>query len=103
MDRRAFIGNFAVGVLAVPRTAFAQPGRKLQRIGILSGNAKTADLVGPEPRGAPNVNAFLRRLRELGYVYGGHFVTEARGGEDSPERLPGLGAELGPLPVGLSV
>jgi len=33
-------------------------------------------------------------LRELGYVYGEHFVTEPRGGEGKPERFPALAAEL---------
>ena len=103
MDRRAFIGSFALGTLAVSHTAFTQPARKVQRIGILSGSGKTSDLVGPEPRGAPSIEAFLRRLRELGYVYGEHFVTEARGGENSPERFPGLAAELVRLTVDVIV
>jgi putative ABC transport system substrate-binding protein len=38
-------------------------------------------------------------LRELGYVYGEHFVTEPRGGEGKPERFPNLAAEL----IGLRV
>lgn len=59
--------------------------------------------MGPEPRGAPSIEAFLRRLRELGYVYGEHFVTEARGGENSPERFPGLAAELVRLTVDVIV
>jgi putative tryptophan/tyrosine transport system substrate-binding protein len=103
MDRRAFIGSFALGTFAVPRTAFTQPARKVQRIGILSSSSKTSDLMGPEPRGAPNVNAFLRRLRELGYVYGEHFVTEPRGGESSLERFPSLAAEMVRLQVDVIV
>jgi hypothetical protein len=35
MDRRVFIGSFALGTLAVPRTTRAQPARKVYRIGIL--------------------------------------------------------------------
>jgi putative ABC transport system substrate-binding protein len=50
-------------------------------------------MVGPQPRG-PITNAFLRGLREIGYVYGEHFVTEPRGAEDRPERYPDLAAEL---------
>jgi hypothetical protein len=42
-------------------------------------------------------------LRELGYVYGEQFVTEARGGEGKPERLPGLAAELVRLQVDVIV
>ena len=33
-------------------------------------------------------------MRELGYVYGEHFVTEARGADGRSERFPALAAEL---------
>ena len=69
MDRRAFIGSLALGSLAVPRAARAQPARKVYRIGILSPIFMTSDMVGPQPR-SPLVTALLRGLRELGYVYG---------------------------------
>jgi putative tryptophan/tyrosine transport system substrate-binding protein len=97
MDRRAFIGSLGFGTLAAPRAAGAQPARSVYRIGIL-GLGLTADMVGPQPRSA-FVNALLRGLRELGYVYGEHFVTEPRGGEGKPERFPGLAAELVRLQV----
>jgi putative ABC transport system substrate-binding protein len=42
-------------------------------------------------------------LRELGYVYGEQFVTEPRGGEGKPERLPDLAAELVRLQVDVIV
>jgi len=64
MDRRAFIGSLAVGTLAVPRSAPAQPARKVYRIGILALGV-TANMVGPQPRD-PSNNALLRGLRELG-------------------------------------
>ena len=35
IDCRAFIGGLALGTLAVPRAASAQPARKFARIGIL--------------------------------------------------------------------
>ncbi len=92
MDRRAFIGNLALGALAVLRVTSAQPAGKVYRIGILS-LRMTSDLVGPQPR-SPATNALLRGLRELGYVYGEHFVTEPRGGEGKPERFPRLAVEL---------
>jgi hypothetical protein len=38
-------------------------------------------------------------MRDLGYVYGKHFVTEPRGDAGRPERHPNLAAEL----VGLQV
>ena len=102
MDRRAFIGSLALATLAVPRVAPAQPARKVYRIGILSPTPMTSDMVGPQTR-HPFVNALLLGLRELGYVYGEHFVTEPRGGEGKPERFPKLAAELVRLQVDVIV
>ena len=92
MDRRFFIGSLALGSLAVPGATPAQPARKISRIGIL-GLRATSDLVGPQPR-SPSTKALLHGLRELGYVYGEHFVTEPRGAEGRPERFHSLAAEL---------
>ena len=100
MDRRAFIGSLALGTLALPRAAPAQPARKVYRIGVL-GLGETAGMVGPQPRG-PFSNALVRGLRELGYVYGKHFVTEPRG-ESRPERYPSVAAELVRLQVDVIV
>ena len=102
MDRRGFIASLALGTLAVPRVAPAQPARKVYRIGILIPNPMTSDLVGPQTR-SPAVTALLRGLREIGYVYGEHFVTEPRGGEGKPERFPSLAAELVRLQVDVIV
>jgi putative ABC transport system substrate-binding protein len=102
MDRRAFIGSLGLGSLAVPRAVPAQPARKVYRIGILSSRSATSELVGPQPQ-SPSVNALLRGLRELGYVYGEHFVTEPRGSEGGPERYPDLAAELVRLRVDVIV
>ncbi len=93
MDRRTFIGSLTVGALAGARTAPAQPGPKVYRIGYLSPLGMTSRMGGPQPQ-APPINALLRGLRELGYVYGQHFVTEPRGAEGKPERFPRLAAEL---------
>ena len=90
MKRRTLIG--AGGLWIAAHAVFAQPGRKVYRIGIL-GLRPTSDLVGPEPR-SPQTAAFLRAMRELGYVYGESFLTEARGADGRPERFPALAAEL---------
>ena len=58
-------------------------------------------MVGPQPRGT--TKALLDALRELGYVWGEHFVTEVRGGEGKPERFPSLAAELVRLQVDVIV
>jgi len=101
MNRRAFIGGVARGTLAVPRATPAQPARKVYRIGLLS-SFEISGMVGPEPRN-PSTRALLRGLRELGYVYGEHFVTERRSAEGKPESLPSLAAELVRLPVDVIV
>lgn len=103
MNRRVFIGRVAVGTLAGPCVALGQSASKVYRIGILSSSGTTADLVGPNPRAAPSLDALLRGLRELGYRYGEHFVTEPRGGESLPERFPRLAAELVRLHVDVIV
>lgn len=99
--RRSFIGSLALATLVSSGVASAQPARKRYRIGIF-GLRATSDLVGPEPR-SPSTKAFLRGMRELGSVYGEHFVTEARGSEGKLERLPGLAAELVALQVDVIV
>ena len=102
MDRRSFLGRLAVGTLALPRAARSQAVRKVARIGILSFNSTTSDMIGPRPR-RPSSMAFLRGMRDLGYVYGEGFVTEPRGGEGRPESWPGLAAALVPLQVDVIV
>ena len=100
MDRRIFIGSLALGSFAVPRVTPAQPRRKVS-IGII-GLMATSNLVGPQPR-RPSIRAFVSGLRELGYVYGEHFVTEPRGTDGRPDRFPGVAAELVRLQVDVIV
>jgi putative ABC transport system substrate-binding protein len=102
MDRRAFISTVALGPLAVPRVVLAQPARNIYRIGYLGSSPPASELAGPQPSN-PNMAALLRGLRELGYVYGQHFVTEVRSGEGKLERFPGLASELVRLKVDLIV
>ena len=102
MDRRAFLSGVTAGVLAAPLAAAAQPAGKVWRIGVIGVAPTTADMVGPDPP-YPFIRALLAGLRERGYVYGQHVVTEPRGAEGKPERLPGLVAELVRLPVDVIV
>ncbi len=101
MDRRMFIGSLGVGAFAVTRGASAQPAPRIYRIGIL-GIRPTDDLVGPMPK-SPSTKALLQGLRDLGYVYGEQFVTEARGAAGRSERFPGLAGELVRLKVDVIV
>jgi putative ABC transport system substrate-binding protein len=103
MKRRAFIGSLACGTAAMSPFARAHAAAlRIYRIGILASGATTDDMVGPQPRYA-STSALLRGLREVGYVYGEHFVTEPRGGAGRPERYPDLAAELVRLQVDVIV
>jgi putative ABC transport system substrate-binding protein len=77
----------------VPIGAEGQPAARVGRIGVIGFAPPTADMVGPDPP-YPFIKAFLDGMRERGYVYGQHFVTEPRGAEGRPDRLPGLVDEL---------
>ena len=91
-DRRSFAHGLALAAFALPTITRAQPAHKVYRIGILS-NAPAADLVGPETR-SRSLGMLIRKLRELGYTYGEHYLTETRGSDGKPERFPALAAEL---------
>jgi len=96
MDRRAFIGSLAGGLLAVPLAARAQQAAKVPRIGYLSANSMVAS--------PPNLHeAFRQGLRDLGYVEGRNVVIEYREAEGKFERLPGLAADLIALNVDVIV
>ncbi len=95
MKRRALIGTS--GLLLTGRAAFAQPARKVDRIGVLT-SFSASDYAGPQPLHA-NAKALLRGLAELGHVYGQHYVTEVRSVEGQMGRMPAVAAEL----VGLGV
>ena len=90
------------GLVAGPWLAAAQSLGKRYRIGVIVGQLTTAEVNGPQTR-SPGVNALLRGLRDLGWVYSEHFVTEARSSEGRSERFPALAAELVLLPVDLIV
>jgi putative ABC transport system substrate-binding protein len=72
--------------LAAPLPADAQGAGKLVRIGRLSPLSAETD--------SPNLEAFRKGLRELGWVEGKTFTIEGRFADGRSERLPGLAAEL---------
>jgi putative ABC transport system substrate-binding protein len=87
MDRRAFIGTLAGGLLAAPLAAEAQPAGTKPRLGLLltgspSDKTQTREL-----------NAFTKKLGELGWVDGQTITLNARWA-NAPGRLPTLAAEL---------
>ncbi|MBM2844102.1 MAG: transporter substrate-binding protein [Anaerolineales bacterium] len=86
IDRRAFIGTLAGGLLAAPLAAEAQQAGKVYRVGYLSASSRETS--------EPLLQAFLRRLRELGWVEGENLIFEWRWADGKNERLPALAAEL---------
>ena len=95
MDRRAFIGSLAGGLLAAPLAAEGQPAGKTPRIGVLFINARKPLI--------PFIQALEEGFRELGYVQGRNLTIEYRFAEGRPERLPSLAAELANLNVDVFV
>ena len=86
MDRRAFVRGIAGAALLAPLGAFAQSAGKVYRIGYLS--TPTAAAV----RNA--LDAFLAKLRELGWIDGQNIAIEYRWAEGDVDRLPALAADL---------
>jgi putative tryptophan/tyrosine transport system substrate-binding protein len=75
----------ALGLLAAPLAAEAQPAGKVYRLGYLS--------MVPPPDDT-RVDSFREALRDLGYLEGRNIVLEIRHAEGKPERLPDLAADL---------
>jgi putative ABC transport system substrate-binding protein len=90
MDRRRFLLTSLAGALAAPVAAGAQQTAKIVRIGFLAGDMAA----NPYLR-----DAFLRGLRDLGYVEGRNIVIEYRDAEGKFERLPALATEIVALKV----
>jgi putative ABC transport system substrate-binding protein len=92
VNRRRFLLTSLAGALAAPLAAEAQQPTKIVRIGYLT----TADVVTAPPHLR---EAFVKGLRDLGYVEGRNLVIEYRSAEGKFERLPALAAELVALKV----
>jgi putative ABC transport system substrate-binding protein len=95
MDRRAFLGTLAGGLLTSPLAAEAQQAGKVWRIGFLAGGARTPDGGPPAP--------LRQALVELGYVDGKTVTYAGRWAEAKRDRLPGMAAELVDLKVDVIV
>src|SRR4051812_11607178 len=85
MKRRAFIAG--VGAAATwPLATRAQQKERGYRIGYLSAPSRESV--------QRTLDAFLRKLRELGWVDGANLVIEYRWAEGELARLPELAADL---------
>ena len=82
MDRRTFLAGTGAGLLAAPLAVEAQ---QVHRIGVLLFSTPTTD---------PQIEAFRRGLRELGYVEGRNVTFDYGFADGHPERLPQLAVEL---------
>ena len=91
ITRRAFCSM----LLALPFPARAQQTGRIFRIGILVAASPSIQ--------SARVEAFRRRLRELGYVEGKNIVVDYRSAEGKLDWLPGLAAELVRLKVDVIV
>jgi len=97
MDRRAFTCAIVAGTLVIGGAVRGQPARKVYRLGVL-GLGTTSDMSGPEPI-SPTMRALIGGMKDLGYTYGEHYVTEPRGTQGNPDRFPALAEELVQLKV----
>jgi ABC-type uncharacterized transport system substrate-binding protein len=92
MDRRAFISNVTLGLLAAPLAAEAQQRPKTARIGFLSLSS------GPTP-----TMDISPGLRELGWIEGQNIAVEYRWAANREDQLPALAGELVRLKVDVIV
>jgi putative ABC transport system substrate-binding protein len=96
MNRReSIIAVVALGAAAGPIASFAQQQGKVWRVGFLT--------LRPASENSQYTDAFLKGMRELGYVEGKNLVVEWRFADGKFERLPGLAAELVQLKVDVIV
>jgi putative tryptophan/tyrosine transport system substrate-binding protein len=94
MRRRDLLALTGVAAIGWPLSGEAQQAAKPARIGYLGVAARDNN---------PNPQAFLRGLRDLGYIEGRNLVIEYRDAEGKPERFPALAAELVALNVDVIV
>jgi putative ABC transport system substrate-binding protein len=86
--RRQILIALGSGALIAPYASLAQQNNKIRRIGFLVAAAR------PPSIDAHYMGAFVRGLRDLGYVEGKNFAIEWRFADGNYQRLPVLAAEL---------
>jgi len=95
--RRKIIVALGASALAAPFASFAQAQGKIWRVGFLATRAR------PMTLDTDYVGAFLRGMRDFGYVEGKNLVIEWRFAEGRAELLPVLASELVQLKVDVIV
>ena len=86
--RRQILIALGSGALIAPYASLAQQNNKIRRIGFLVAAAR------PPSIDAHYMGAFVRGLRDLGYVEGKNFAIEWRFADGNYQRLPVLAGEL---------
>ena len=95
VDRRAFIGTLAGGLLAAPLApAQEYKAGKVYRLG---------SIVAEMPTTPPDQGPFNDRMRELGWVYGQNYVVERLAYGDHIEHVPDLAADAMPSGVDMFI
>jgi len=92
--RRKLLAAIGAGALVASFGSFAQQHGNVRRIGFLSQSNRPESLSNSYA-----YDAFLRAMRELGYIEGKNLVIEWRFADNKPERLANLAAELVELKV----
>ncbi len=95
-QRRTLVAALGAMSLA-PFAALAQPKTRVWHIGLLTLRRR------PDSLDSGVFGAFLRGMRELGYVEGSNLHTEWRFAEGQPARLAAMAAELVQLKVDIIV
>jgi putative ABC transport system substrate-binding protein len=94
-NRRKLVIALGAGMLAAPLVTFAQAQGKVWHIGFLTARSRPLSL------DADIFGAFVRALRELGYIEGKNLVIEWRFGDGSDKQLADFAADLVRLKVDL--
>jgi putative ABC transport system substrate-binding protein len=99
VDRRAFLGTVAAGLLVAPLAVRAQQAERVARIGFLNNGAPPS---AEELMKAIAASPFWRAMKELGWVEGQNMAVERRWGQ-STDQLSAAAAELVRLKVDIIV
>jgi putative ABC transport system substrate-binding protein len=89
MRRREFIALVG-GAVASPLGARAQQANRMRRIGVLVGNAASAD----DPLGKNELGPFREAMRDAGWVQGKTVQIEYRYGAGDPAKIQAAAADL---------
>jgi len=95
--RRRLLIALGTGALSLPLASFAQQRDKVRRVGFLT------PLARPRALEFHRYGAFLKGMRELGYIEGKDLIVEWRFADGRYELLPSLARELVQLKVDVIV